>query len=333
MERDKSIIRVSNLSLSYLAKHGVVRAVRGLDLEIFPGEAVGLVGESGSGKSTLARSLLGLNMPGRVRLEEGRIEIEGRDVTRSSEDEWAKLRGSSVAMVFQDPLSFLNPVMRIEKQILESTRCHGSDVDPVARIDELLALVKLPDRVRRAYPHELSGGMRQRVLLAIALACRPKLLVADEPTTALDVTTQAEIMALLSELRQKLGMALLFISHDLALVSSECQRIYVMYAGHLVEAGSSKAVTQEARHPYTRGLFDAARALVLPSGRFSTIGGDVPNLAQIEDGCPFRSRCVYAFDACKDLPQVTQGSEPGHIFRCWAQGNETKRPAEVVGHA
>ena len=327
------LVKVADLSLSYVTKRAVVRAVRGIDLEISAGEAVGLVGESGSGKSTLARALLGLNPPRRVRIDGGRLEIEGRDVTTLSDDDWTEFRGSPVAMVFQDPLSFLNPVMRVERQIFESIKRHEPGIDAAARIDELLSLVKLPGSVRRAYPHELSGGMRQRVLLAIALACRPKLLVADEPTTALDVTTQAEIMALLGELRQRLGMALLFISHDLALVSAECDRIYVMYAGRLVESGSSKAVTYQSRHPYTRELFNAARALRLPNGRFSTIGGDVPNLAQMVEGCPFQSRCPLVFEPCNVMPPASQAPGLEHMVRCWAHQEGRLSTAEANANA
>jgi oligopeptide/dipeptide ABC transporter ATP-binding protein len=311
------IVEVSDLRLSYMAGRNALQAIRGASLHIAPGEAVGLVGESGSGKSTLARQLLGLNGLGSVRIDGGTIKVMGRDVTGLNEKQWQRMRGSPLAMVFQDPLSFLNPVMRIEKQISESVRRHDRDTNLSRRIDELLSLVRLPPAARRAYPHELSGGMRQRVLLAIALACRPKLLVADEPTTALDVTTQAEVMTLLKSLREQLGMAMLLISHDLGLVAQACSRIYVMYAGRTVEWAPTEGILKQPAHHYTRGLFASARALRLPDGRFATIGGDVPSLAHVIEGCPFRTRCVAARDVCATMPDTSMIG-PEHYIRCWA---------------
>jgi oligopeptide/dipeptide ABC transporter ATP-binding protein len=313
------LVEVRDLRLTYVTPKAGVQAIRGSGMTIAPGESVGLVGESGSGKSTLARSLLGLNDSRRILIEGGAILVQGRNVTQQSEEEWVAMRGSPLAMVFQDPLSFLNPVMRIEKQIGESIRRHDPQANLSARVDELISLVKLPPGSRRSYPHELSGGMRQRVLLAVALACRPKLLVADEPTTALDVTTQAEIMLLLRELRQKLGMAMLLISHDLGLVAQACERIYVMYAGRTIEWGPSKGILKRPAHPYTRGLFDSARALRLADGRFATIGGEVPDLAHVIGGCPFRPRCPIAQPECTTMPDATSVAGPDpHFVHCWA---------------
>ncbi|MGE0150672.1 MAG: ABC transporter ATP-binding protein [Parvibaculaceae bacterium] len=313
------LVEIRDLRLSYITPKSRVQAIRGSSMTIAPGESVGLVGESGSGKSTLARCLLGLNDSKRILIEGGSIVVQGRDVSRQSEEDWEAMRGSPLAMVFQDPLSFLNPVMRIEKQIGESIKRHDPQANLSNRVDELISLVKLPPASRRAYPHELSGGMRQRVLLAIALACRPKLLVADEPTTALDVTTQAEIMVLLKELRQKLGMAMLLISHDLGLVAQACERIYVMYAGRTIEWGPSRGILDRPAHPYTRGLFDSARALRLPDGRFATIGGEVPDLAHVIEGCPFRPRCPVAQPECTTMPEATPVAGPdAHFVHCWA---------------
>ena len=314
-----NILEIDALSVTYRVRGKTVRAMNGASLTVRDGEAVGLVGESGSGKSTLARVSLGLIPRKIVRIESGRILIAGRDATRFSETEWESLRGDPVAMVFQDPLTYLNPVMRVGPQIAESVRRHTPELPLDQRVEELLELVKLPSVVTRAYPHELSGGMRQRALLAVALGCRPRLLIADEPTTALDVTTQAEILALLKDLRRHLGMAMLLISHDLGIVASACERIYVMYAGHTIEWGGAGAVFQTPAHPYTVGLLRAAHAVRNAEGRFATIGGDPPNLAELPPGCPFVPRCSHALAECsRDMPERfdARSGDP-HSVRCW----------------
>jgi oligopeptide/dipeptide ABC transporter ATP-binding protein len=312
-----AIVEVDGLWFSYRRGDTQVAALRDVSLSVAAGEAVGLVGESGSGKSTLARALLGL-AGSRGEVVRGRIHIEGRDATAYGPDEWQAVRGHPVAMMFQDPLSYLNPVMRVGRQIAESVRRHDAQSSAEDRVRELLALVQLPPAVARAYPHELSGGMRQRVLLAIALGCRPRLLIADEPTTALDVTTQAEIVALLAELRETLGMAMLFISHDLGLVASVCSRIYVMYAGQIVESGDKADVFGRPAHPYSEGLLQSARVERNEAGRFATIRGDVPNLAHAIEGCAFRPRCPLSFEPCVTVPPVTPVRDrAGHETRCW----------------
>jgi len=270
-----ALLRTEGLTIAYRSRGGSTTAVQDLSIEVREGESVALVGESGSGKSTVARAVMGL-LPGRIaRIEAGRMSIEGRDVTRCSEREWEDLRGHPLAMVFQDPLSYLNPVMRVGRQIAESVIRHDRGVRNVdARVAELLDLVRLRESVVRAYPHELSGGMRQRVLLAIALGCRPRLLIADEPTTALDVTTQAEILALLRDLRRRLGMAMLLISHDLGVVWEECERVYVMFRSRIVEQGSTREVFTHPPHAYTAGLIQAAQAARNSEGRFATIEGE-----------------------------------------------------------
>lgn len=315
-----NILEIDSLRLAYRTRGTVAYAMNGVCLSVAEGEAVGLVGESGSGKSTLARATLGLIPRNIARIESGRIAIGGQDVTHFSEDQWQTMRGSPVAMVFQDPLSYLNPVMRVGRQIAESVRRHAPALPPGARVAELLSLVKLPAAAVDAYPHELSGGMRQRALLAVALGCGPKLLVADEPTTALDVTTQAEILALIRELRVRLGMALLLISHDLGIVASACERIYVMYAGHTVEWGGTSDVFQRPAHPYTVGLLKAAQSARNTEGRFATIAGDPPNLADLSPGCPFTPRCPLARAECaNEMPQSGPAKNAGaQQVRCWA---------------
>ena len=269
------LLQLQGLTITYRSRNGSVTAANQVTLEVREGESVALVGESGSGKSTVARAALGLLPPRIARIDAGALLIAGRDMAAATEREWERMRGYPAAMVFQDPLSYLNPVMRVGKQIAESVRRHDPGARAVeARVAELLDLVRLRDSVIRSYPHELSGGMRQRVLLAIALGCRPKLLIADEPTTALDVTTQAEILALLRDLRQRLGMAMLLISHDLGVVWEESERVYVMFRSRIVEQGSTREIFSQPSHPYTAGLIQAAKAARNSDGRFATIEGE-----------------------------------------------------------
>ena len=270
-----TLLETDALRVDYRSRNGNVAAVQEVSILVREGESVALVGESGSGKSTVARAMLGL-LPERIaRIESGRIVLAGTDVTRFTPGQWEGVRGHPVAMVFQDPLSYLNPVMRVGRQIAESVERHDRQTPDVSRrVAELLDLVRLPASAARSYPHELSGGMRQRVLLAIALGCRPRLLIADEPTTALDVTTQAEILALLRDLRQRLGMAMLLISHDLGVVWEECERVYVMFRSRIVESGSTREVFARPTHPYTAGLIKAAQAARNSDGRFETIEGE-----------------------------------------------------------
>jgi len=268
-------LQIESLSIEYRSPSGAVLAVQDVSMLVREGESVALVGESGSGKSTIARAALGLLPPRTARVTGGRLLIEGRDVTACRPKQWEQLRGHPLAMVFQDPLSFLNPVMRVGRQIAESVERHDRGTrDVTARVVELLDLVRLPANTIRAYPHELSGGMRQRALLAVALGCRPKLLIADEPTTALDVTTQAEILALLRDLRRTLGMAMLLISHDLGVVWEECERVYVMLRSRIVESGVTREVFAAPAHAYTAGLIKAAKAARNAEGRFETIEGE-----------------------------------------------------------
>ena len=314
------ILEMLDVSLSYTTRRRTVRALQAANLFIAEGEAVGLVGESGSGKSTVARAALGLTPASIARIESGSIHVAGRDVTQLTEDQWVGLRGHPIAIVFQDPLSYLNPVMRVGRQIAESVERHSPDSASDRRVRELLEHVKLPAACAVSYPHELSGGMRQRVLLAIAIACRPKLLIADEPTTALDVTTQAEILALLKELRVQLNMAMLLISHDLGIVASACDRIYVMYAGRSIECGRTAGIFEAPAHPYTIGLLHAAQADRDGQGRFVTIGGEPPNPAAFEPGCPFAPRCGQAMQQCFATMPGAVVVRAQHSVNCWLYG-------------
>lgn len=317
MRREPPVLAIEGLHLVYRSGEREVQALTGASLEVSAGEAVGLVGESGCGKSTLARVAMGLVPPEQVRITSGRILVNQRDVTRLEQRGWERLRGKPVAIVFQDPLSFLNPVMRIERQVAEGVRLHDPGADPKKRVRELLQLVHLKAEIASLFPHELSGGMRQRVLLAIALSCRPTVLIADEPTTALDVTTQAEILKLLAEIRAELGMGLLLISHDLAVVAAISDRVYVMYAGRTVESGPTATVLSSPAHPYTYALMRAAEAVRSSDGRFSTITGEPPRLDQTLVGCPFAERCPYRQARCTQSAPPAYSPARGQIALCW----------------
>jgi oligopeptide/dipeptide ABC transporter ATP-binding protein len=318
------LLDIVDVSLSYRTRRRVVHALQAVNLSIAEGEAVGLVGESGSGKSTVARAVLGLTP---AHIESGSIRVAGRDVTHLTENGWVGVRGQPIAIVFQDPLSYLNPVMRVGRQIAESVELHTPGLPVDARVRELLEQVKLPVTCAVSYPHELSGGMRQRVLLAIAIACRPKLLIADEPTTALDVTTQAEILTLLKDLRAQLNMAMLLISHDLGIVASACDRIYVMYAGRTIEWGRTASIFEAPAHPYTIGLMHAAQADRDRDGRFVTIAGEPPNLTGLQAGCPFVARCSRALPQCTELMPGPVALQLEHAVRCWLYGADQSAAA------
>jgi oligopeptide/dipeptide ABC transporter ATP-binding protein len=310
-----ALLDIANLKVTYRARGRNVLAVQDVSLTVEPGESVGIAGESGCGKSTVARAMLGLLPAGIGQVTGGRIMIEGQDVTAFDDRQWIALRGNPVAMVFQDPLSFLNPVMSAGAQIAESVKRHDRGVPVGPRCRELMELVALPPETLRRYPHELSGGMRQRVMLAIALGCRPRLLVADEPTTALDVTTQAEIMTLLGQLRRKLGMALLIISHDLGLLRWHCDRVAVMYGGRTVEWGGTDAVLGGPLHPYSQGLIAASRLQRGPDGRFGALRGDGPVSPDGGLGCSFARRCPHRMPVCDTQMPPAFGQR--HQSRCW----------------
>ncbi len=295
------LLRVRDLQVEFKLGRGTLRAVDGVSFDVHPGEALGLVGESGSGKTVALRALVGL-LPRAARITGGTVEIAGVDVTAASEDRRRKLRGTTVSMVFQEPMTALNPVMRVGEQIAEVplVRLGQSRREAKLRALELMRLVGIPDPARRAeaYPHELSGGMRQRVMIAIALSGNPRLILCDEPTTALDVTIQDQILKLLHRLQQELDVALVFVSHDLAVIAQTCRRLAVMYAGQVVETGTVADVFREPRHPYTLGLlrsvpnFDAVRETL------ASIPGSPPDLASPPPACRFHPRCPFVQADC-----------------------------------
>jgi peptide/nickel transport system ATP-binding protein len=322
------LLRVRDLSVEFATEAGVVQAVDRVGFDIYPGETLALVGESGSGKSVTAMSILGL-LTQRARLRAGQVTFEGRDLGSLSDDDMRRVRGNRIGMIFQEPMSSLNPVFSIGDQIGEPLLLHrGLSAAQVRQeVLHLLELVNMPDPERRIdeYPHQLSGGMRQRAMIAMALACRPSLLIADEPTTALDVTVQAQILDLLARLQAELGMSILIITHDLGVVASLAQRAIVMYAGRIVERSDVLGLFENPRHPYTAGLFESLPRIDLGTGlapRLRPIEGSVPDALHFPSGCRFHPRCGYAYAPCAErapplvMPRLAKPA-PDRRAACW----------------
>ena len=313
------LLEVDRLRVTLATPRGPADALREVSFSLDRGQTLGLIGESGCGKSITALALMGL-LPEGARVA-GSIRFEGRELLDQGEDDWCALRGDRMAMVFQEPMTALNPLHTIARQIAEPLRLHKRLDAAAARAEalRLLERVQLPQAARRldAYPHQLSGGQRQRVVIAIALACGPDLLIADEPTTALDVTIQREVLELIAQLVTEDGMALLLISHDLGVMAETVQRMAVMYGGSVVESGPTASVFARLAHPYTRGLFAARPRLGLPRGtRVATIAGRVPELADLPAGCPFAERCVLAHGDCRAAMPPAVAVAAGHATRC-----------------
>src|SRR5215469_445056 len=319
--RMSPVLSISDLSTHIQLTKSVVHAVGNVDLSIEPGEALGLVGESGCGKSMTGLSIMGLLPPG-GKIVGGSIKLDGRELVGLGDAELRAIRGNDVAMIFQDPLTSLDPTKTIGYQVAEPVRLHKrtSKAAAMARATEVLGLVGLPRPADRLgdYPHQLSGGMRQRVMIAMALSCQPKLLIADEPTTALDVTIQAQILALLHDLKDRLRMAMLLITHDMGVIAGHADRVQVMYAGRMVEVTKTPDLFQHMRHPYTHALLASIPRLSQDNRRrLLTIGGLPPDLASPPAGCRFAPRCTRATDKCRtDEPPLT-GETAAHLFSCW----------------
>lgn len=317
----EKLLEIKDERLSFFTPAGEVKALNGVSFSMEEGEVLGIVGESGSGKSVTAYSVMGLTAyPGK--LIGGTINFNGHQIDKMSEKEMRKIRGNEVSIIFQDPMTSLNPVYTIGNQITEVICLHTGKSKKEAhdRAKELLELVGINEPTKRLkqYPHELSGGMRQRVMIAIALACEPKLLIADEPTTALDVTIQAQILELMQELRKKLGMSIIMITHDLGVVASMCERIAVMYAGHIVEYGTADEIFYEPKHEYTKGLIRSIPKLnVQETERLIPIEGQPVDLLNPPAGCPFAPRCANCMKIClREMPPKTELSDT-HYSQCW----------------
>jgi len=316
------ILTVSDLRTSFHTRNGIYRAVDGVSFSIDRGETLGIVGESGSGKSVTCYSLMGLipQPPGKI--ESGTAIFDGVDLLHCTPKESRAIRGKRIAMIFQDPMTSLNPYLRVSDQLIEPLLIHESisRKDAIKRGIEMLNAVGINDAEKRIsfYPHEFSGGMRQRVMIAMALITRPELLIADEPTTALDVTVQAQILELIRKLQKEMGMAVVFITHDLAVVSGLCDRVQVMYAGRILETADTKTIFQNPKHPYTRALQRSIPALQPKGGELYTIKGLPPDLSKPIAGCPFAPRCDYAAEKCFQItPQLEAVvGEPSHAHAC-----------------
>ena len=315
------LLEIRDLQTSFNTDGGKVRAVNHVDLSIQPGEVVGLVGESGCGKTAVSLSILQLLPTPPATIDGGEIRFEGRDLLTLSKDQLRDIRGNDIAMIFQEPMTSLNPVFTIGNQLMESIQLHqglnGADLRD--RAIEMLRLVGIPraEEVIDEYPHRFSGGMRQRAMIAMALSCNPKLLIADEPTTALDVTIQAQILELMRDLSERIGTAILFITHDLSVIAEMANRVAVMYAGKVVEEADVETLFHDPQHPYTRGLISSRPTIEADQDRLQFIPGNVPNPLIMPGGCPFHPRCPHVMDICRtEMPPVRQLAE-GHSARCW----------------
>ncbi|MEA5039406.1 MAG: ABC transporter ATP-binding protein [Clostridiaceae bacterium] len=324
---------IKNLVVEYRTPDGVVQALNGLDLEIARGKTLGLVGETGAGKTTTGLSILQLipSPPGVI--VDGKILLAGEDLMQKSEEEMEKIRGQKVSMIFQDPMTSLNPVMPVQEQIAEVIELHEdiNHAGAVEKAKEMLELVGIPGERGTEFPHQFSGGMKQRVVIAIALACNPSLLIADEPTTALDVTIQAQVLEMMKGLRDKYGTSMLMITHDLGIVAEICDTVSIIYAGRVVEHGTLEDVFDHTRHPYTEGLFNSLPNLEDRTAKLKPIKGLMPDPSNLPKGCPFCPRCDYAMDICKNQKPHRTYRNDEHYVECFLYNEENIKEGGVIG--
>lgn len=332
----KPLLRVRDLQTSFrFGRKLEVTAVDGVSFDIYPGETLAIVGESGSGKSVTSLSIMGLLPKGIGRVSNGSIQLEGRELTTLPDAEMRKIRGKEIGMIFQEPMTSLNPVHTIGQQVAEVLIRHEGLSKSVARgrVIEMLQLVGIPEPNKRidSYPHEMSGGMRQRAMIAMAMACKPRLLIADEPTTALDVTIQAQMLELMKDLQEELGMAIIFITHDLGVVAEMADRVVVMYAGQVVETAEVNDIFATPRMPYTAGLMNSIPRVgsSLNKTRLQAIPGTVPGVLNLPKGCRFHPRCSFVTDICISAPPPLEDPGDGHLVRCarWTEIDLTKKEA------
>lgn len=316
--KDDELLMIENLSVEYRTDDNVYKAVNNVSIKMKKGETLGLVGESGAGKSTLALSIMRL-LPNNIGfVTDGKIYVSGQDINKLSKLEMQRLRGFEVSMVFQDPMTSLNPLMTVEEQVAEVINAHQTlPKDKVsAKVDELLELVGIQTQRKVDYPHQFSGGMKQRVVIAMALACESKLVIADEPTTALDVTIQAQVLAMINDLKEKLGTSIILITHDLGVVAAVCDNVSIMYCGEIIESGTVEDIySKKIHHPYTVGLFGSIPDLSKRSKRLNPISGLMPDSSQYPKGCKFHDRCPFAEDVCKNKEPIYY-VEGTHSIKC-----------------
>ena len=314
----EKILSIHDLSVHFIKDKSVVKAVNHLSLDLVAGETLGLVGETGAGKTTTALSIMNLvpNPPGKI--VGGEIIFRGTNVLKKSKIDLRKMRGREVSMIFQDPMTSLNPVITVGEQISEVVKLHNecSQAEAVIRAQEMLEMVGINAERYNDYPHQFSGGMKQRVVIAIALACNPKLLIADEPTTALDVTIQAQVLEMMSDLKEKLNTSMILITHDLGVVAQVCDKVAIMYAGEIIEYGNLEDIFEHGTHPYTKGLFGSIPDLDKDTDRLNPIAGLMPDPTNLPDGCSFSPRCPYSMEECiKTDPKLKEISN-GHKVKC-----------------
>mgnify|MGYP001434146005 CR=1 FL=1 len=333
----KPVLEIRELSTSFLTDDGEIPAIDHISFKLYPGEIVGIVGESGCGKSVTSLSIMGLLPKPQGKIVSGQILLNGEDLVKASEKRMLEVRGNEIAMIFQEPMTSLNPLFTIGNQLIEALKTHKKVTKKKAfeKAVEMLRLVGMPDaeKLMRRFPHELSGGMRQRVMIAMALICNPKVLIADEPTTALDVTIQAQILKLMKDINKELQTAILFITHDLGVVASLCERVIVMYAGKIVEEGDVRTIFKNPKHPYTIGLLNSIPDIRLKKERLHSIPGSVPKAGSIKQGCRFYGRCENRMDRCQweEPPYFAVTYE--HSVRCWLSekgGADHERPAFIA---
>lgn len=314
----ENLLEIKNLSVIFEKDKQTIRAVNGLNFELKAGETLGLVGETGAGKTTTAKAIMQIIPAPPGKITEGEILFEGEDLRKKSNHQMRKIRGSEISMIFQDPMTALNPVVVVGEQIAEVVRLHNkcSKAEAAIKATEMLEMVGIPGKRYNDYPHQFSGGMKQRVVIAIALACNPRLLIADEPTTALDVTIQAQVLDMMQDLKVKFNTSMIMITHDLGIVAEICDKVAVMYAGQVVESGSLEDIYDHASHPYTIGLFNSIPDLEHDTKRLQPINGLMPDPANLPEGCSFHPRCRQCTERCKEAePEMYQISN-GHFVRC-----------------
>ena len=325
------LLEVDGLRTQFVTRRGIVKAVDGVSFTLNRGETLGLVGESGSGKSVTCLSILRLVAKPAGRVVSGRILLDGEDLMKKSEAEMRRLRGGRAAMILQDPLTSLNPGFTVGSQVAEAIRIHQRLRGRALRerVIDIMTRVGIPQAERRlkAYPHQMSGGMRQRVAGAIALSCQPSLLIADEPTTSLDATVQAQYLRLLRELQEEFAFGLIFVTHDLGIVARLCDRVAVMYAGRIVETGPTRDIFDDAHHPYASALLDSIPRLEVRGQRLPAIGGQPPVLVDLPSGCPFAPRCAHAMDACRETYPAAVEVGDAHSVSCWLHTNRDEHAA------